>query len=71
MDSQRGMSVVWFHSGINRNIIHKQPERHKDIKMKLYHFTGVAMLHSILTSEGINKGYFHLSDGKMLYGHSW
>lgn len=39
--------------------------------MKLYHFTGVTMLHSILTSEGINKGYFHLSDGKMLYGHSW
>lgn len=39
--------------------------------MKLYHFTGVALLHSILTSEGINKGYFHLSDGKMLYGHSW
>ena len=39
--------------------------------MKLYHFTGVAMLHSILTSEGINKGYFQLSDGKMLYVHSW
>lgn len=39
--------------------------------MKLYHFTGVALLHSILTSEGINKGYLHLSDGKMLYGHSW
>lgn len=39
--------------------------------MKLYHFTGVAMLHSILTSEGINKGYFQLSNERMLHGHSW
>ncbi|PQK87841.1 hypothetical protein [Pantoea ananatis] len=39
--------------------------------MKLYHFTGVVMLHGILASEGINRGYFCLQDGKMLYGHSW
>lgn len=39
--------------------------------MKLYHFTGVAMLHNILAAGGISKGYFHMSDGRMLYGHSW
>ncbi|WP_410529621.1 hypothetical protein H0S68_25025 (plasmid) [Serratia sp. AXJ-M] len=39
--------------------------------MNLYHYTGVTMLHGILTSEGINRGYLQLSDGKMLYGHSW
>ncbi|WP_148127693.1 hypothetical protein [Candidatus Erwinia dacicola] len=39
--------------------------------MDLYHFTGVPMLHGILTSQSINRGYVSLADGKILHGYPW
>lgn len=37
----------------------------------LYHFTSVELLHAILNSQGLNKGYLRLVDGQFLYGYTW
>lgn len=39
--------------------------------MDLYHFTGVPMLHGIMASPGINRGYIVLADNSILQGWSW